>query len=77
MKSIILNLQEKVRKIESYYYFDSLILRMEEIPLVKNWINPNREVSMELLYRASLYGDDRKIFHQYCDGKGPTIKYFY
>lgn len=73
MKSMILNLQEKVRKIESYYYFDSLILRMEEIPLVKNWINPNKEVSMELLYRASLYGDDRKIFHQYCDGKGPTI----
>ena len=41
--------------------------------MICNWINPNKEIKVKLLYRVSRDGDGPDIFHKYCDNKGPTI----
>ena len=52
---------------------DSLIVREEEVKMICNWINPNKNIKAKLLYRVSRDGDGPNIFHKYCDNKGPTI----
>ena len=37
------------------------------------WINPFKSLKFELIFTASVNGDDFKNFHKICDGKGPTI----
>ena len=41
--------------------------------MILDWINPNKNLKIKLLYRATRDGDNSSIFHQYCDNKGPTI----
>ena len=45
--------------------------------LIKEWINPNKKIEAELLYRLSRDGDQISTFHQLCDNKGPTLTLFY
>ena len=40
---------------------------------LKNWINPNKKIKSELLYRMSRDGIEYSTFHKLCDNKGPTI----
>ena len=57
----------------------SLILKnnTENIRLIKNWINPNKNIKSELLYRLTRDGDSFYKFHELCDNKGPTLTLFY
>ena len=66
--------KEKERK-KNIPFIDSLIVREDEINLVKNWINPNSDIKAKLLYRVSRDGDGADIFHKYCDNQGPTIMF--
>ena len=44
--------------------------------LIKNWINPDKKIEGELLYRLSRDGDQISTFHSLCDNKGPTLTLF-
>ena len=37
------------------------------------WINPFKTLKFELIFTASINGDNFKNFHKFCDGKGPTV----
>ena len=41
--------------------------------ILKNWINPYKEIKAELLYRLTRDGDLYQTFHDKCDNKGPTL----
>ena len=43
---------------------------------IKNWINPNKNIKADLLYRLSKDGNYTSTFHQKCDNKGPTLSIF-
>ena len=40
---------------------------------IKKWINPNKKIKFELLFRKSRDGSNCSDFHRYCDNKGPTL----
>ena len=86
LKSEIKDLRINLNKVNEYInekkekdikkdlnFGDSLIVREDEVKMICNWINPNRNVKAKLLYRVSRDGDGPEIFHKYCDNKGPTI----
>ena len=54
---------------------DSLIINNNKNynTTLKNWINPNKQIKTELLYRLSRDGISYETFHKYCDNKGPTL----
>ena len=57
--------------------FDSLIVKdKKKISTLKNWIFPEKKLSVELLYRLSRDGENISTFHKLCDNKGPTITLF-
>ena len=63
--------------INSENTLDSLIvLKKEDIKLLKEWISPNQKISFELIYRATRDGDTTKDFHRMCDNKAPMIFLF-
>ena len=41
--------------------------------ILENWINPNKEIKAELLYRLTRDGDLYQTFHNNCDNQGPTL----
>ena len=67
---------------------DSLIINKNKVFIESliSWINPENEITTNLLYRKSIDGDSYDTFHRLCDNKGPTsalikstegfIKYF-
>jgi len=57
---------------------NSLIINnnIEYNELIKNWINPDKKIKGELLYRLSKDGDQISTFHNLCDNKGPTLTLF-
>ena len=59
----------------SYSIQNSFIINKNEeyIKLLKSWINPNKDIPYELLYRKSRDGDLISTFHSLCDNKGPTL----
>ena len=58
---------------ETIKFKDSLIVKQDEINMICNWINPNKKIKTELLYRSSRDGEEPEIFHLLCDYKGPLI----
>ena len=76
MKSPWSQIQKTKTKI-CIFNFDknSLIIgdNKDDIKYLKKWINPNKEIKGELLYRLSRDGSSYQTFHQYCDDKGPTL----
>ena len=52
---------------------ESQIINSEQFKQLNNWINPIKSLNFELIYTASINGDDDKNFHKNCDGKGPTV----
>lgn len=56
---------------------DSLIISKEDdINLLKEWISPKKNVSFQLIFRATRDGDTKKDFHRMCDDISPTIFIF-
>jgi hypothetical protein len=43
---------------------------------LKNWIEPNKDLKFELLYRLSEHGEKYSKFHELCDNKGSTLTLF-
>ena len=41
--------------------------------MIKEWINPDKEIEFKLLFRKSRDGSNGKDFHRNCDNKGPTL----
>ena len=44
--------------------------------MLKNWINPNKQLEARLLYRLSRDGELLSTFHELCDNKRPTLTIF-
>ena len=44
--------------------------------ILKSWINENKIIEAELLYRLSRDGEKISKFHELCDNKGPTLTLF-
>ena len=63
------------KKISINFDKESIILgnNKEYTLLLKDWINPNKEIKAELLYRLTRDGDSYQTFHKNCDDKGPTL----
>ena len=78
IKNFIFELKEEKEKIKnSIINFDSLIVKdKKKISTLKNWISPEKKLSVELLYRLSRDGENISTFHKLCDNKGPTITLF-
>lgn len=56
------------------YFEDSLILtEKKDKEMIKNWIQPNGNIYLELLYRATRDGDSYNDFHSKCDKEVPNI----
>ena len=49
------------------------IINNESFKHLNNWINPNKPLKFDLIFKASINGDTSEIFHKICDGKGPTV----
>ena len=58
---------------ESIKFGDSIIVKQEETKMICDWINPNKKIKTELLYRSSRDGEEPEVFHMLCDYKGPLI----
>jgi len=54
---------------------NSEILTSVDLELIKSWVDYKYKADFapKLLYRASTDGKQNHIFHQRCDGKGPTL----
>ena len=44
---------------------------------LKNWINPNKSIIAQLLYRLTENGENISKFHELCDNKGATLTLFH
>jgi len=71
----------KIKKGKKLYFSNldsSLIINnnKEYIKILKNWINPDKNIKSELLYRLSRDGKEISKFHKLCDDKGPTLTLF-
>ena len=82
----ILNLKERIEKLENrnkitventeeYYLSNSKIIPNDnqKEKVIKKWINPNKKIKFELLFRKSRDGSICSDFHRCCDNKGPTL----
>ena len=49
------------------------IINSESFKQLNTWINPNKLLKFDLIFKASTNGDTSDIFHKICDGKGPTL----
>ena len=68
------NIEELKYYIGNFVNFEnSKILTKNRYEMLKNFINPNVEMKLELIYSAKRDGDNRKAFHDKCDNKFPTI----
>ena len=66
----------KKHKIKTkYLLYESIILKdeIENINLIKGWINPNKDLNFNLLFRMSRDGSHCSDFHRLCDNKGETL----
>ena len=53
---------------------DSIIIdNIAQNSILKNWINPNKNIKANLLYRLSRNGPEIATFHNLCDNKGATL----
>lgn len=62
------------KKMINQITIDSRIIKDKNIvKMIKHWIQPDFEVNLKLIYRATRDGDSATNFHQKCDNKSPTI----
>ena len=67
-----------IKEKKNLFLNDSLIINnnINSIITLKNWINPNKNICSQLLYRLSRDGEEISKFHELCDNKGPTLTIF-
>ena len=60
------------------FNLNSLIIKnnYEYNKLIKTWIEPNKMIKAELLFRLTRDGESISKFHELCDNKGPTLTLF-
>lgn len=58
---------------EEYYLNNSKIIPKDYQKEIKKWINPNKKIKLELLFRKSRDGSKNSDFHECCYNKGPTL----
>ena len=69
-----LEIEEEKEKKKYYSLKDSNILNdPEKIKMISDWINPNKKIIYNQIYKATRDGGTGKNFHSYCDNKGPTL----
>ena len=69
-----LEIEEEREKKKYYSLKDSNILNdPEKIKMISDWINPNKKIIYNQIYKATRDGGTGKNFHSYCDNKGPTL----
>lgn len=72
--------KKEMSYILNYYIsnLDSIIINdINYNSMLKNWINPNKRIKANLLYRLSRDGPEISTFHSLCDNKGSTLTLFY
>ena len=68
------NQNQNVRKIrKSNTLIGDIIKTEEQYNLVCDWINRDKNFKFKLLYKATMDGDTKNIFHNKCDNQGPTV----
>ena len=82
-QKIILSLDERLKKIEEKNLKkneESLINNSKIIgnnreseDIIRDWINPNKNISFNLIYRMTRDGTSLNDFHKLCDNKGSTL----
>ena len=67
--------EEKQKKINAIIemFNNSKIVLKDEVKMVKDWINQDKNISFELLYQATRDGDSQQTFHSRCDNRGSTM----
>ena len=76
LKNIIINNvpnKNEINKKSENRIKNSVILKDDEDVMIKNWINNNKPLSFDLIYKATRDGDDVKDFHKLCDEISPTL----
>ena len=79
LKEIIKDLKKQTSIILKNYILnlDSLIITKNEYnSLLKNWINPKKKITANLLYRLSENGGSISKYHELCDNKGATLNIY-
>ena len=66
---------EAKRERKKYYKLkgSSILNDKEKIKMLSDWIDPNKKIKYELIYKATKDGGTGKSFHSHCDNKGPTL----
>ena len=79
LKDIIKDLKIQTTLLLKNYILnlDSLIITKNEYnSSLKNWINPKKKITANLLYRLSVNGGAISTYHELCDNKGPTLNLY-
>ena len=63
--------KEKFNGVE--FKLDSNIINKDEFKKINEWINSNKNINLELLYRLTKDGKFPKDFHNKCDNQSPTL----
>ena len=73
-KIIEIKKQEKIN-LEKFSIKKSTIIQGDEKTenIIKDWIDPNKNIKFSLLFRKTRDGSNGTDFHRNCDNKGPTI----
>ena len=80
--TMLLDYHNKIKKEEEYEKLGIKIVSSiikdnnEYKKTLKKWINVNKKIEAQLLYKKSRDGDQISKFHELCDNKGPTLTIF-
>ena len=55
------------------FKLDSNIINKDEFKKINEWINSNKNINLELLYRLTKDGKFPKDYHSKCDNQSPTL----
>lgn len=71
-------LEEKLKYLEKNFLPKSIIIGNDnnKINQLKQWINPKKDIKLNLLYRMSKDGESIYDFYKFCSYKGPTLILF-
>ena len=61
------------RRINSRNLIGDIIKNTDQYNLICDWIDKDKNFKFQLLYKGTLDGDTKEIFHKKCDNQGPNI----
>ena len=73
-KNILEEKQKKLNAIIEMFNNSKIVLK-DEVKMIKDWINQDKNILFELLYQATRDGDSNQVFHSRCDNKGSTMTF--